>query len=402
MNRDPYVEKVRHYVHSLCEVTPNRRLGSPGNRAALDFFAQSITPWGFSLDTTPFDCLDFSSEPALLATGDTSFDVFVSPYSLGGDVRSELIVARTISELKDCECSGKILLLLGEICQEQLMPKRFVFYNPDHHKELIALLEQKRPAALVTATSRQPELVGAQYPFPMIEDGDFDIPSVFCRDTVGAEIARQAGKLFQFRTVTKRIPARAWSVIARKNAAAEHKITVCAHIDAYGYSPGACDNATGVAVLLLLAELLQDYRGPHELELIAMNGEDNFSAGGEMDYLRRYGNDLKRILLSINIDAAGHRDGKTLYSFYECDSALRAAADRVLRHHPDMSPGECWYQSDHMVFVQQGVPAMALTSEHVHQLMATITHTAADTPDQIDFAKPVDIALALNELLRSL
>ena len=42
-----------------------------------------------------------------------------------------------------------------------------------------------------------------------------------------------------------------------------------AHIDAKKGVPGAIDNATGVITLLLLAERLSRYRGPHILEIFA-------------------------------------------------------------------------------------------------------------------------------------
>jgi len=64
-------------------------------------------------------------------------------------------------------------LLKGAICAEQLMPKNFVFYNPDHHKRIYALLEKKKPAGIIAATEKKPEMVGALYPFPLIVDGDF-------------------------------------------------------------------------------------------------------------------------------------------------------------------------------------------------------------------------------------
>ena len=72
------------------------------------------------------------------------------------------------------------------------------------------------------------------------------------------------------------------------SAGATQKITVFAHIDAKDGTPGALDNGAGVVVLLLLAELLQDYDGGVELELVALNGEDYYSAAGEMQYWNDY------------------------------------------------------------------------------------------------------------------
>ncbi|MDY6866208.1 MAG: M28 family peptidase, partial [Halobacteriota archaeon] len=39
--------------------------------------------------------------------------------------------------------------------------------------------------------------------------------------------------------------------------------------DAYEDTPGALDNASGTVVLLLIAEMLQNYKGPLGIELIA-------------------------------------------------------------------------------------------------------------------------------------
>jgi aminopeptidase YwaD len=51
-------EKAKEYLDALCGVKPNRRTGSPGNREATDFFATMVKKWNYTVDTTPFPCLD--------------------------------------------------------------------------------------------------------------------------------------------------------------------------------------------------------------------------------------------------------------------------------------------------------------------------------------------------------
>ena len=97
-----------------------------------------------------------------------------------------------------------------------------------------------------------------------------------------------------------------------------------AHIDAKEDTPGALDNAAGVIVLLLLAELLKDYDGELGIELVPFNGEDHYSAAGEIAYLKANEGKLNEILLNINIDAAGYRQKKNAYSLYECSDELAA------------------------------------------------------------------------------
>ena len=393
------IEKAKDYLQTLCSVKPNRRTGSPGNRAATDFFASMVKKWDYVVDATLFPCLDYESGKISLACQGLAYEVFVSQFSPACDVTAGLVTVSTIEELESCQCRGKILMMHGAVCAEQLMPKNFVFYNPDHHKRIYALLEEKQPAAIITATERNPELVGALYPFPLIEDGDFNIPSVYCTDAVGKEILANKGKVFRLAIDARRIPATACNVIASKNQAAPQKILVCAHIDAYWSTPGALDNASGTVVLLLLAEMLQNYKSKSGIEIAAFNGEDYYSAGGQMDYLRRYGQDFNRMVVAINIDDVGYKEGKTAYSLYECPDEIKQKAHDIFGKYGGVMAGEPWYQGDHMIFAQNKKPAIAFTSEKVVELMATVTHSRKDTPDIIDCGKLVELAHSLYSLV---
>lgn len=380
---------------------PNRRTGSLGNRDATDFFADTIRTYGYEVDATPFECLDHVCSGALLTNEEEAYEVYASPYTLGCDVLAELITVSTMEELESTNCEGKILLMRGAICSEQLMPKNFIFYNPEHHQKIIALLESRKPAGIITSTEKKPEQVGALYPFPLIVDGDFDIPSVYCRDTVG-DILAAKGSLFRLMIDATRIPSRATNIIARLNAGATRKIIITAHIDAYEGSLGASDNASGVVVLLLCAEMLSDYRGEYCIEIAAFNGEDHYSAGGEMDYLKRHGTEIPKAMLAVNIDDVGYKNGRSAYSFYECPLSLEKNAKDIFQQFKGLVLGEQWFNGDHMVFVQNRIPSVAFTSECMADLMKTVTHTSLDTPDIIDCHKLVEVAESLNALVRSL
>jgi aminopeptidase YwaD len=67
-----------------------------------------------------------------------------------------------------------------------------------------------------------------------------------------------------------------------------------------------------------------------------------------------------------------------------------------------LQEGEPWYQSDHSVFIQNGRPAAAITSEHFLRLSTEVTHTPADNLDLVDYSKLVDVALALEKIVRGL
>jgi aminopeptidase YwaD len=64
--------------------------------------------------------------------------------------------------------------------------------------------------------------------------------------------------------------------------------------------------------------------------------------------------------------------------------------------------GPPWYQGDHAVFVMHGVPALAVTSERIEELVATVVHTPADTVELVDPVKLVRLAFALRGLIERL
>lgn len=204
---DQYLEKASEYLKALCDIKPNRRTGSSGNREATDFFEETIRKHGYDIDATPFETMDYVCHHTSLTHGDKNYEVYASPYSLGCDISVEIITVSTVEELENSNCEGKILLMRGEICEEQLSPKNFVFYNPDHHKHIIELLENHKPAAIITATDKNPDQIGALSPFPLFVDGDFDIPSVYCLNTVADKIQTVANKKLHLRIDADRIPS---------------------------------------------------------------------------------------------------------------------------------------------------------------------------------------------------
>jgi aminopeptidase YwaD len=390
--------QANQYLQKLCVDIPRRSVGSPGNREATAFFAERTAAHGFEVQTPAFDCIYWTEEGARLSAEGESFQVQVSPYSLSCHVQAPLIAAASLDELSGVQASGKILLLHGALTREQLMPKNFPFYNPEEHQRIYQLLEAKKPLAVLSATSRNPELAGALYPFPLIEDGDFDIPCAYLTEEEGSRLLQFAGKPVLLTVLSRRTPATGCNVIACKNPAAGRRLVFTAHIDAKESTPGALDNAAGVVTLLLLAELLKDYAGSLGVEIVAINGEDYYAAPGEILYLAQNQGKMGDILLNINLDGVGYREGPTSYSLYECSEAVASLVQQVFSAYTGMRQGEQWYQGDHMIFVQSGAPALAITSETIMVIETQFAHTANDIPELVDPARLASLALALRDL----
>ena len=394
--------KAERYLHVLCEDIGSRRVGSQENKAATSYLKAAVESMGLLVETQRFDCQDHKTGEIDLSADGLKYEAQISPHSPGCDLIAELTTAASLEELRDGECRGKILLMMGDLTQEQLMPKNFVFYNPDSHKEIYRLLESKQPAAILAATGRNPELAGAPYPFPLIEDGDFDIPSAFLTDVEGAKLAGNAGNSVHLAMQAERIPSWAENVIIRRAKSSRDRLVVCAHIDTKAGTPGAVDNGSGIVVLMLLAELLRDAPCSLDWELVAFNGEDHYSVGGEMAYLRENQGKLDTIKLAINVDGAGFRDHSTSVSFYECPQVIEKSAVALTADYPSIEKGEPWPQSDHMVFVMNQVPAMAVTTAAFMQMEREIAHTQKDKIDRVDTQLLAEIAFYLKDLVSAI
>lgn len=402
MISDKLVHRTEEYLNKLCIKISNRRVGSQGNRDATAFFKERVESFGFQTETQPFNCIDMRQGGIQLTANKHEFKAFISPYTISYSCTAELVSASTVNELESITAKGKIILLYNKITKEQLMPKNFVFYNPEEHQHIYRLLEKKQPAAVIAATSKNPDAVGAIYPFPMIEDGDFDIPSAYMTEKEGEKLLAFSGKKVTLKMDAERIPSKSENIIARKGAHNKKKIVFCAHIDAKPGTPGALDNASGVSILLLLAEFLTDYDGELGVEIVALNGEEYYNAPGQIEYLNHYNGDFQSILIAVNMDDIGYYKDRTAYSLYGVPDGMAQTIHGVYGGRKGFFEGPQWFQSDHGIFIANGIPAMAITEESFAELLAEITHTEKDTPDIVDPLKLIENAEALAAIIHML
>ena len=246
---DELAGRIEGWVDALCTTFPDRHVGGPGNRAATGMFAETARGYGFDVSVTDFDAVDWEHGDAELAAGGERFEVLVGPYSPPFDGEAVLVAASTVEELETDAIRGAIVLMHGELVSSQLMPKNFVFYNPDSHKRVIRALEEYEPAAIVAATGLNPGSAGALYPFPIIEDADFDIPSAYMKDVEGDRLLAHAGEPVTLRFESRRTTVQGEHVVARMLGDQSGRVVVFGHIDTREGTPGALDNA-GDAVKL--------------------------------------------------------------------------------------------------------------------------------------------------------
>ncbi len=365
-----YSISLQKHMRMLCETIGARPTGSSANKSAVDYAADVLRQCGLDVKLQEFECMDWPDGGATLRVDGQAVPVEASEYSLPCEVEAELVCVGSAEALQSAELNGRIAVLYGELCKEPLMPKNFEFYNPDEHKRIIALLEEKAPAAVVTATPTKDHI---------IQDGDFNIPcAVVSADTLGVFTESTGGRA-KLIINAERVPAKAHNVIASYGAATI-RICLAAHIDTKPATPGALDNASGVAALLTFAETVSEKQYPFPIEIVLFNGEDYYSTPGEAAFM---GSLSLEYLLAVNVDGVGLKDSAASVSFYSCAPEMesrimkRAEATGIEKIEP-------WPMGDHMLFASCGIPTLAITASDIFGLMGSVLHSPEDNMERID------------------
>jgi Zn-dependent M28 family amino/carboxypeptidase len=213
-------------------------------------------------------------------------------------------------------------------------------------------------------------------------------------------------------------------------AAGEPLVVVGAHYDTVPGSPGADDNASGVAALIELAALLAPQRLPIRFVAFA-NEEMPYFLGDEMGSFvsarrsRERGEKL-RAMLSLEMlgyyrDAPGSQAYPPPLGFFYPDRAnfiafvgdlgaraLVREAIRLFRTHarfpsegvaaPSFVPGVTW--SDHWSFRRHGYAAVMVTDTAFNRYPHY--HLPSDTPEKLDYERLARVTLGLAGVLREL
>jgi aminopeptidase YwaD len=273
------------------------------------------------------------------------------------------------------------------LTQDELAPRTSTGYYPPNHRKINKLLDQKKPLGVITVS---PILQSIRH---VIKDPLMEIPSVTVMPGVGLELLRNIGKTIRLRIVSRLSTGQSWNIIGTRPGDRAERIVICAHYDTVWGSPGAYDNASGVSVLLTLAQVLAEKELPLSLEFYASSGEE-FGGQGTLAYLKRY--DLKEmpyrwdrpigersqvwkpILLAINADGVGLALGANNITTIAASKEFSAKVEGVRKQkYPGIVTADPWPASDHYTFYSHGVPSIALgctggVANHHHQPIDTI------------------------------
>lgn len=169
--------------------------------------------------------------------------------------------------------------------------------------------------------------------------------------------------------------------------------------------PGANDGASGVAVLLALADELHASAPAIGVDLIFFDGEDYGREGDHANYLlgsRRFVQDFPgyrpaALVLLDMVGRKGLRIPMEQQSLQHNPSLVRVVFNRAMALGLDAFepvPGRAVYD-DHVPFLERGIPAVDLID-----MDYPAWHTLADTPEQCDPGSLGQVGQLLSALIR--
>lgn len=378
-------DRVQHHLEVLSVAIGARCPGSPANRRATDHVTATLRDAGRRVETQPFRTRTWVPGAVRVSVDDRILAAGVSPFSRPMVVDGPVIALRSVADLAAVERAEKrIAILTGELAESSLFPINYPFLSMPEQQPIFEWLERARPSVvLVTAVDGSFR--------PMIEDGDLSVPYATIDRRAGDAVINAGratveigGNVSEGDGVNVSSPGcRGW-----------HAPVVMAHVDSKATTPGALDNATGVAALLALVDM---QAMPDDIGLIVFNGEDHYAAPGEQAWLAEH--DQAEVTLAINLDGIGLRGvptGVAAMGLPERVADLVAASIEVDR---GLVADEPWYESDHAIFAMAGVPALALTSAAPHDVLERIGHGPEGGIDAIEVHRVAHAANFVAHLL---
>lgn len=171
----------------------------------------------------------------------------------------------------------------------------------------------------------------------------------------------------------------------------------CAHHDTKINTPGAGDNAVGVAVLLTLAQQLRGKSLTYSLEFVAFSGEEYLPLGDD-EYVRRGEDEFSQIVATINIGGIGDYLSANTIAIFSGSVDFKSQTRQLTFAYPGVVWVDPWPESNHSTFAMRGVPSLAFSSTG----MLSIKHLRNDNFDRINPAKLVEVTNLIADIIASL
>ena len=299
------VEKIYSNVKELSKEP--RVAGTSSEKNAANFIAEQLKTYGYSAESQlfEFDHYIFPQLVELTIEGsDKSFSPAPLQYSVSGNVTGELINVNNglTSDYENIDVKGKIVVAsISNIYFEEMV------------------LNAARAGAIGIIINFKDGLANTGWSLGKRHD-DF-IPTIALSPNEGVSLLNLIRDNESI-TGTIRIDGADIGkhesqniIVTKPSKTTDEIIIIGAHYDSVESSPGASDNASGTAVLLELARVLESVSTDKELRFLFFGAEELGLIGSKKYVDEVTTEEIKRSVAMLNMDMVGSADaGLSLYS----------------------------------------------------------------------------------------
>ncbi len=166
------------------------------------------------------------------------------------------------------------------------------------------------------------------------------------------------------------------SIQCRLEGKSPKTVLICAHHDTHSFTPGATDDAAGVAIMLELARGLAKVKTNLSYQFMSFGGEE-MDMKGSWAYTSKA--NLSDIQLCINLDSIGELPGVLLALSAGSDEMIEwVAAVASENKYPAVCRRAATSGGDNIVFAANGIPTIHLASYGT--TTDKVSHSSIDEP----------------------
>jgi len=381
-------------VVTLCDDFGSRFGGTPGEREAVDFLLAKMREYGLE-DVHPeeFHYYGWRRGPvALSMTAPVTKELrcLTLPYSPTVELEAEVVdVGDGMKE--DFEAAGERIRGRFVLCSSATPPG----HGPWVHRGEKYLWALDHGAAAFLFHNHVPGLLaptGGLRSSQQEPDPGAPIPGFGLSYEVGEEIRRRLlrGPVrlhLKTENIVEKMPA--WNVVGDLpgTAAKEEHLVVGAHYEGHDVAVGAWDDAAGAAVVLEAARALAPHAAalPVGVRFVLFTCEE-IGLFGSRFYVSEHKEELPRVRLMLNCDGVSRGPGGTEELNLQGQDELVPYFESLTRamHYPMSITRRFSRNSDHFLFLEQGVPACTLMEKGFGTAGRGWGHTEADTVDKVN------------------
>ncbi|UCG38996.1 MAG: Zn-dependent exopeptidase M28 [bacterium] len=391
MTSDDSVEReLRSYIDRLTSVGSDRFIGTRGHRSAFRMIRGLLESWGLDVTVQPF-----TVEITVPVSWSTEIDFG------GGFEKVESLPGLGSQSVKSLEAD---ILSVGHAREED-----FESVAPEEGAAHMAKLWKSHETAKISEAARRgaSALIWYNDYFDELYSGACDyslspIPGISIRKSVAERILERGGGRIRFSLRSRRRRIRCRNLEAGRDLGHGRYALLASHYDSRPHTPGASDDASGVAAMLAFIRGRYDADAALPVRYLFADCEEEGCQGAELYAESLYqANFLREIRAVVNLDAVGWPNLCLIARDREAvmDEDLTRLAGEVIAesgYRPEKVRSKSG-KSNHTPFATRGVPTVWYSDYPNY-----IRHSTIDNAFNIDYPTIVMVMESLRRLFSRL